>query len=191
MDEYTKFLIDQFRANQANQQNRMANAPDSLLDTLASYGLLDDQQALQLLDYKRGHEGANTPMPGMHRYGDNHVVAANPMEIAAAAIKQYRGNEQQNAAMAQMQANLLRKRDYNRQMGEQERNFYRQQAAQPPQPVQEQFPQSVLGADPIGGGRGFVIPPTVKPRPQRRAGFDENGDPQSGPWHDLSTGGGV
>lgn len=195
--------IRQLLSNQAMQQQRMANAPDSLLDALASYGLLDDEQAMQMLNYKAGHEGANTAMPqGMTVR--NQYIAPSPFQVVAATMQQAMGSQKQNAALAQMQANLLRKGNYNRQIGEYERDFYRQQAAaeaaKQAQP-QAATPDPAVAADPVGGGRGFVVPPAAVPPRRPALGLrptgkvdslgnpifvDENGDPQGGPMHNLS-----
>ena len=206
MDEYYKALIDQLRSNQSAQHARMANAPDSLLDTLAQYGVLDDQSALEMLGYKEGRHQADTPIPQGQMVRDMYV-APSPVAVAAAALQQALGGQKSNAALQAMQANLLRRAQSNRQIGGYERDLYRQQMAQeaaanaPP-------PQSTTPAnDPIGGGRGagfinppFVTqPPATKPpgglRPTGKKDslgnpifVDEYGNPQGGPMHDLSTG---
>jgi hypothetical protein len=73
----------------------------ALLEEATQGGLAQDQLDPLAAQYKAAQHLRDTPMPEMRRYGDNHVVAPNAMEVAAAAIKQYRGNQQMNDVTGQ------------------------------------------------------------------------------------------
>lgn len=78
----------------------------ALLEELSQGGIAEDQNDLLAAQYKTADQMRNTKMPGMRSYGDNHVVGPNPMEVAAAAIQQYRGGQMQRDSMDQMKGNV-------------------------------------------------------------------------------------
>ena len=73
----------------------------ALLEEATQGGLAQDQLDPLSAQYLAAKKLRDTGMPEMRRYGDNHVVAPNSMEVAAAAIKQYQGGKQMNEAMGQ------------------------------------------------------------------------------------------
>jgi hypothetical protein len=66
-----------------------------LMAMLAEYYGLSEDQKLQLLQLKQSEDLRKTQMPTFHSLADGQTVAANPMEQAAAAIRQYKGNTEE------------------------------------------------------------------------------------------------
>jgi hypothetical protein len=107
-----------------------------LINMAAEYGYITHDQKLQLLQHKQAAAMRDTPMPTFHNLADGQTVAANPMAQAAAAIQQYRGGQEEQAAMQAMQANNMRQQGIDKYGLQQDiarrRNDY--QSMQPPPP---------------------------------------------------------
>jgi hypothetical protein len=77
----------------------------ALLEELSQGGVAEDNNDLLAAQYKTADQMRQTPMPLTNNAGRGGIVAANPMQQAAAAIQQYRGGQQQRDSMDQMKAN--------------------------------------------------------------------------------------
>lgn len=88
----------------------MANniPPDimALLDQLSQGGIAEDMNPLLAQQYETAGQMRKTPMPITNDAGRGGIVAANPMQQAAAAIQQYRGGQGQTNTMRQMGQNV-------------------------------------------------------------------------------------
>lgn len=156
-----------------------------LISMMAEYYGITQDEALQALLYKAAEADKGTQMPDMRRYGENHVVAPNPMEVAAAAIKQYRGGEDSAKAIQQIQANIMRKKQINEAgLGA---DMAQRRAAAEPAPLQPSngammSPDPSTMTDENAFQAQWVNPWEMEQRAARRP---VNADPQSGPKHDL------
>ena len=95
-------------AERAPTRSGLEEITPELIEMAAQYGYISADQKLQLLQHKQAAEMRKTEMPLTQDAGGGHLIAANPMAQAAAAIQQYRGGEQEQQALQAMQANNMR-----------------------------------------------------------------------------------
>ena len=122
-----------------------------LVSMMAEYFGVNEEEALQKLLYAQAGKMRDTAMPEMRRYGDNHVVAPNQMEVVAAALKQYQGGEDEQKALAKIQAGLLRKNQINdaamqADMSRRRAGAAAEEARQPRPPTDEE--RAIIGLTP-------------------------------------------
>jgi hypothetical protein len=145
-----------------------------LIEMAAEYGYISQDQKLQLLQHKQASEMRGTKMPTFHSLADGQTVAANPMEQAAAAIQQYRGGEQEQAAMQALQANNMRQQGIDKYALQQDiarrKNDF-QSLQPPPPPTPEEYAateaaiaERTKGVD-LDLGLGAPSRPVRKPAP--------------------------
>ena len=163
-----------------------------LMSMLAEYYGLTQDQKQQLLQLKQSEDLRKTQMPTFHGLNDGQTVAANPMEQAAAAIRQYKGNTEEAQGLQKMQANILRQQQINDAYGQ--ANLQRgkndfQSTQPPPLPTAEDYKaaedaiaERTRGVDlNLGLGassRGVRKPALTDQSPQRGRGFIQS--PQHG-----------
>ena len=120
-----------------------------LMSMLAEYYGLTQDQKQQLLQLKQSEDLRKTQMPTFHSLADGQTVAANPMEQAAAAIRQYKGNTEEAQGLQKMQANILRQQQINDAYGQAnlQRGKNDFQSTQPPTTA-EPYNGAMMAPDP-------------------------------------------
>ena len=179
-------------AERAPTRSGLEEITPELIEMAAQNGYISADQKLQLLQHKQAAEMRKTEMPLTQDAGGGHLIAANPMAQAAAAIQQYRGGEQEQQALQAMQANNMRHQEIDKYGLQQDiaRRKNDWQSLQPPPPPTEAdykatddaIAERTKGVD-LNLGLGAPSRPVKKP-PAAPAGplpWEENPAKQSGP----------
>lgn len=107
-----------------------------LVQQMAEYFGINEDAALQKLLYAQAAKARETPMPEGLTVR-NQYIAPSVLGTAASTIERIRGGQDEQAALAKLQAGILRKKDINTAAGMADLAQRQADAAPPPGPVGE------------------------------------------------------
>jgi hypothetical protein len=134
-----------------------------LVQMAAEYFGINEDAALQKLQYAQAQKARETAMPAGLTVRDQYI-APSVLGVASSTIERIRGGQDEQKALAQLQAGILRKKDINTSalMADLAR---RQAEAAPPDPMMSPHPmtdeeRAFVGSTPVeyGVGKTDFIP---------------------------------